>query len=198
ERKVTSMGAGFRYAPHWSPDSRKVAFIDQAMRIHVADVGSGKVVEADESPEWMTHGGLENFDFAWSPDSRWLSYSRPTGDANNAIFVYDTNAGRAMRATTGYLNDTQPTFDPEGKYLFYASDREFSPLYCSFDNSWTYPNPTRLLAVPLRKDVPSPLYARNDYEGGDDTKKPEPKQVEKEPKTEEKEAKDEKQEAKEG
>jgi tricorn protease len=178
ERKVTSMGAGFRYAPHWSPDSKKVAFIDQAMRIHVADVESGKVVQADESPEWMNHGGLENFDFAWSPDSRWLSYSRPTGDANSSIFLYDTNAGKATRATTGYLNDTQPTFDPEGKYLFYASDREFSPVYGSFDNSWTYPNPTRLMAVPLRKDVQSPLYSRNDYEGGD-TKKPEQKPEEK-------------------
>ena len=30
ERKVTSLGAGFRYAPYWSPDSRKIAFVDQA------------------------------------------------------------------------------------------------------------------------------------------------------------------------
>ena len=37
ERKVTSLGAGFRYTPYWSPDSKKVAFIDQAMRIHVTD-----------------------------------------------------------------------------------------------------------------------------------------------------------------
>jgi tricorn protease len=149
------------------------------MRIHVTDVVSGKTTKIDESPEWLNHGGLATFDFAWSPDSRWLSYSRPTGTANGSIFLYDTKESKLTRATTGYLNDTQPAFDPDGKYLFYASDREFDPVYGSFDNSWTYPNPTRLVAVPLRKDVQSPLHARNDAEGSepkkDEPKKDEPK-----------------------
>ena len=30
ERKLTSLGAGYRYAPRWSPDSKKIAFIDHA------------------------------------------------------------------------------------------------------------------------------------------------------------------------
>ena len=42
ERKVTSLGAGFRYAPQWAPDSKKLAFIDQAMRIRVYDDGDGR------------------------------------------------------------------------------------------------------------------------------------------------------------
>ncbi len=164
EKKLTSLGAGFRYAPKWSPDSKKIAFIDQLARIRICDVESGAVTQIDESPEWISHGGLASFRIRWSPDSRWLAYSRPTGDANNAIFLYDTKAAKLHRATTGYLNDEQPIFDPEGKYLFYLSDREFDPVYGSFDNSWTYPNPTKLVAVPLRKDVPSPLAARNDSE----------------------------------
>ena len=175
EKKITSFGAGFRYAPYWSPDSRKVAFVDQAMRVHLTDLDSGRTTKIDECPEWMNHPTLENFEFKWSPDSRWLTYSRPTGDANSAIFLYDAKNAKLTRATTGYLNDNQPVFDPDGRYLFYASDREFAPVYGSFDNSWTYPNPTRLVAVPLRKDVPSPLHARNDYEGAAETKKPEEK-----------------------
>ena len=164
EKKLTSLGAGFRYAPQWSPNSKMVAFIDQAMRIRVCEIDTGKVTGIDDSPEWISHGGLERFRIQWSPDSRWLTYSRPTGDANAAVFLYDTTAGKLHRATTGYTSDAQPTFDPEGKYLYYASNREFEPVYGSFDNSWTYPNPTKLVAVPLRKDVPSPLAARNDSE----------------------------------
>ncbi len=178
ERKLTSLGPGFRYAPHWSPDSNRVAYIDQAMRIRVTEIESGKTTEIDGSPEWMNHGTLAGIRFVWSPDSRWLSYSRPTGSANNSIFLYDTKASKLTRATTGYLNDTQPTFDPEGKYLFYASDREFDPVYGSFDNSWTYPNPTRLVAVPLRRDVQSPLHARNDAETTEPAKKDEPRKPE--------------------
>ena len=164
EKKITALGKGFRYEPYWSPDARKIAFVNQAMQIHVVDVETGKVAKIDESPIWLGHGQLQGFGFQWSPDSRWVSYSRPTDDANSAIFLYDTRASKLTRATTGYLNDTQPTFDPDGRYLFYASDREFEPVYGSFDNSWTYPNPTRLVAVPLRKDIPSPLSPRNDAE----------------------------------
>jgi tricorn protease len=164
EKTVTSIGAGFRYAPQWSPDGRKLAFIDQAMRIRIHDLATSRTTVIDQSPEWIGHNGLENFRMQWSPDSRWLTYARPTSPANSAIFLYDTKIAKLAQATTGYLTDAQPTFDPEGKYLFYASDREFEPVYGSFDNSWTYPNPTKIVAVPLRKDVKSPLAARNDSE----------------------------------
>jgi len=180
EKSVTTLGPGFRYSPQWAPDSKKIAFIDQAMRIRIYDGNTSKTTQIDQSPEWIDHGSLEAFRIEWSPDSRWLTYSRPTKEGNRAIFLYDTKAAKLHQATTGYLNDTQPTFDPEGKYLFYASDREFDPVYGSFDNSWTYPNPTKLVAVPLRRDVKSPLAARNDDENAaldtnpkkDDSSKP--------------------------
>ena len=85
---------------------RKIAFVDQGMRIHIADVDSGKATKIDESPEWMNHGGLQAFGFEWSADSRWLTYSRPTGDANNSMFLYDTKGAKLTRVTTGYLNDS--------------------------------------------------------------------------------------------
>jgi tricorn protease len=51
ERKVTSLGAGFRYPPQWAPDNKKLAFIDQAMRIRVYDDATGKVTDVDKSPD---------------------------------------------------------------------------------------------------------------------------------------------------
>ena len=179
EQKVTSLGPGFRYTPYWSPDSRKVAFIDQAMKIRIYDVAASKVIDIDQSPDWISHGGLAPFRLQWSPDSRWLTYARPASTSNNAIFLYDTKSGTLQQATSGYLNDTQPVFDPEGKYLFYASDRSFEPVYGTFDNSWTYPNATQLVAVPLRKDIKSPLETRNDAEGKPGEAKPDEKKDEK-------------------
>jgi tricorn protease len=178
ERKVTALGPGFRYAPQWSPDSKKIVFIDQAMRMRIYDLDANKTLEFDESPEWMAHGQLAGFRFQWSPDSRWVTYARPTEPANAAVFLYDTKNAKLHQVTSGYVNDSMPTFDPEGKYLFYASDREFDPVYGSFDTSWTYANPTRLVAVPLRKDVRSPLFARHDTEAekADDEKKKEDEQ----------------------
>jgi tricorn protease len=141
------------------------------MRIRVHDLDRKETLEIEQSPAWIPHDGLEQFVFAWSPDSRWVAYARPVGTLNGAVFVYDLRERRLRQATSGYFGDESPTFDPEGKYLFYASDRAFDPVYGRFDNSWTYPNATKLVAVPLRKDVLSPLVPRNDAEGDEASKK---------------------------
>ena len=174
ERKVTSLGPGYRYAPSWAPDSKKIAFIDQAMRIRLYDDKTGKVSDVDRSLDWISDDELYDFRFRWSADSRWVAYARPASTSNHAIFLFDTRDGKLTQATSGYLNDTSPAFDPDGKYLFYLSDRAFDPVYGSFDNSWTYANPTQIVAVPLRRDVKSPLAARNDAEPDPAAKKPEP------------------------
>jgi tricorn protease len=166
ERQVTKLGPGFRYPPQWSPDSTKVVFADQALHVRMVDVASGTVTEIDQSPQWLAHGQLQSWRFEWSADSRWITWARPVSAyGNNAVFVFDTTGGGRQQVTSGYLNDRQPTFDPAGTFLYYTSDRTFAPIYGSFDNSWTYANPTRIVALPLRKDVPSPLAARNDVEG---------------------------------
>lgn len=167
EQKLTSLGPGFRYAPYWSPDSRKLAFIDQAMRIRIYDLDKKQATEIDKSAIWISHGGLVGFRFEWSPDSRWLAYARPVTPSSTAIFLYDTkaSANALHQVTSGYFADGDPTFDPDGQYLYYVSNRNFEPVYSAFDNSWSYPNATAIIAVTLRRDVQSPLVQRNDAEG---------------------------------
>ena len=94
------------------------------------------------------------------------TYARPAGDEQQRRSSCSTRRpAKLHQATTGYLNDTQPVFDPEGKYLFYASDRAFDPVYGTFDNTLDLRRTRRsMVAVPLRKDVKSPLAARNDAE----------------------------------
>jgi tricorn protease len=165
ERVLTKLGAGFRYPPQWSPDSTKIAFADQTMKIRIIDVASGALTNVDQSVQWLAHPALEGWRFQWSADSRWLTWSRPPRAAgNNAIYLFDTKNNSARQVTSAYLNDQQPTFDPEGKFLYYASERTFAPVYSTFDSAWAYANATRIIAVPLRKDVKSPVAARNNFE----------------------------------
>ena len=163
ERKLTSMGPGFRYRPYWSPDSKKIAFVDEDKKIYLLDVASGRLEQIDEDM-WMTHGGLANFRIEWSPDSRWLSYSRGLGNRSGAIFLYDAREEELHQVTSGYYSDAQPTFDPDGKYLYFLTNRSLEPVYSDFDNTWVYPNTTNIAAVALTSDVPSPLAPRNDEE----------------------------------
>jgi tricorn protease len=165
-RKVTALGPGFRYRPQWSPDSKKVAFIDQAMRISVCDVATGAVTAVDKGL-WMFHGDLDGFTVGWSADSRWLAYGKELENRNAAVFLYDTKNAKLTQATADFYWTGAPSFDPDGKYLYVLTNRSFKPIYSDLDNSWIYANTTQVAAIPLRKDVASPLAPKNDVEGED-------------------------------
>ena len=135
------------------------------MRIHVVDVATGQVANVDKALNWL-HGNLAGFRVSWSADSRWMAYSRDLPNSQNAIFIYDARTGGAPhQVTSGYYNDRSPSFDPDGKYLYFLSGRTFAPSYSDLDNSWAYVNSTNIVVVPLRADVPSPLAPRSDEEG---------------------------------
>lgn len=181
ERTLTKLGPGYRYRPYWSPDSKKVAFIDERLHVRIADVATGQVTDVSSSPVWLGHGALEAFRPSWSADSRWLAFNHPMTGPQDAIFLYDTKDAKRTQVTSGYFSDAQPVFDPEGKFLFYLSNRTFEPVYGDFDNGWTYPNSTQIVAVPLKADTRSPLAPKNDVEEpkkDDSEKKEEPKKDE--------------------
>lgn len=163
-RTVTTLGEGFRYTPYWSPDSNKIAFIDKGGAIFIYDMDAETVGAIDRSTQWMGHGAVANFRPSWSSDSRWLAYSLALENAHNAVFLYDTTAGVVHQVTSGFYGETSPAFDPEGRYLYVLTSRELSPSYSDFQNTWIYANSTRVAAIPLRDDVPSPLAPRNDEE----------------------------------
>jgi len=161
DRKLTSYGAGFRYNPYWSPDSKKIAFIDKAMKIQVVDVGSGQTTQIDKGLRMM-HGAVNNFTVRWSPDSRFLTYSRDLDNYQQAIFIYDYNNKKLHQVTSGFYSATNPVFDPEGKYLYLLTSQSFQPIYSSIDNSFIYANSSQVAAIALLKTTPSLLAPKND------------------------------------
>ena len=189
ETTLTEMGPGYRYTPQWSPDSKKIIFIDNLQVIHLYDVESDEMTEVDRG-RWMTHPPLSRFRVSWSADSRWFAYSRGLQNQQGAVFLYDTDAGDSHQVTAGYVNCANPVFDPEGKYLYYLSDRSFRPSYSDFDPTWIYANSTNIVAVPLRADVASPLAPRNDIEDNGDDEEEKGDEKDKEESKDEKKADD--------
>ena len=178
EQSLTTLGPGFRYALYWSPDSKKIAFADQAMRLWIAERESKQTKQIDKGGA-LFHGALEGLRFSWSPDSRWLAYDRDQDELGNrsTIFVYDSQKGEKHKVTSSYYDDSSPVFDPEGKYLYYLSNRSLLPVYGSFDGTFIYPNATQIVAVSLRSDVPSPIAPQNDEETVKEEKKADEKKA---------------------
>ena len=160
-KKVTSYGPGYRYNLFWSPNSKMIAFIDKAMKIQIYDVEKDKTIQVDKE-YYYYEGNLEGFRPSWSPDSRWLAYGRDLELRGSAIFLFDTKEGKSTQVTSGYYSDNTPSFDPDGKYLYFATNRTFTPIYSDYDNTWIYPNSTTIAAVPLSDETPSPLAPKDD------------------------------------
>lgn len=160
-RKITSYGPGYRYQPFWSPDSKKIAFIDQAMKIWVVDISTGKTTAVDKALHYL-HGALEGFTVSWSPDSKWIAYSRDVDNGHEAVYLFDTKANQRHQVTSGFYDCSRPVFDTEGKYLYVLTSQAFKPSYSSIDNTFIYANSTLIGAISLKKDTPPLLTTKND------------------------------------
>ncbi len=155
-RRLTSDGHGWRFGPIVSPDSRKIAFADKDLKLFWVDVASGRVTQADQARE------AEINDYAWSPDSRWLAYSKQNPDQMRQIYLYSLETGRVTRVTSDMNDSRAPVFDPDGRYLYFLSDRDLNASVGAFDFSYVYNNVTRVYALTLRKDLPSPFAPESD------------------------------------
>lgn len=161
EQQLSHLGAGFRYHLFWSPDSKKLVYVDQTMKIHLFDREKKKDQVIDQGL-WMYEGSLESFKVSWSSDGQWIAYSRGLGNRHDAVFLYNTKTGNKSQVTSGFYDDSDPVFDPDAKYIYFLTNQHFDPVYSSVQSTWVYPNSTQIAAVALRPDVPSPLAPQND------------------------------------
>ncbi|RYZ55895.1 MAG: hypothetical protein EOO14_12760, partial [Chitinophagaceae bacterium] len=160
-KKLTNFTKGMGWNLFWSPDSKKIAFINDQQEIRVLTVATGDMATIDKTTA-LPYGGLQGFTLAWSPDSKWVVYAKGVPNINNAIYLYGFDSKKLVRGTSGYYNDNNPVFDPTGKYIFFTTERSFNPSYSNFDNTWIYPNSTQLAVTTLDAATPSLLLARND------------------------------------
>ncbi len=160
-KQITHYGPGFRYKVYWSPDSRQVAFIDQMSRYQVLDIASGKTTVIDTALRYSPDA-YEGVTFSWTPDSRWLTYSRDLDNNHEAVFLYDTRDHRRYQVTSGFYDCRRPIFDESGKYLYVITNQIFNPTYSTIDNTFVYEKSAVIGVIGLTKETPSLLATRND------------------------------------
>jgi len=70
-------------------------------------------------------------DFSWSPDMRWIAYTRRgvESDGYNIWITPADGSGKPVNVTRLNAWHGQPTWSPDGKYLFFASNRDGDGLY---------------------------------------------------------------------
>lgn len=163
EQILTTFSEGFRYRPFWSPDSRKLAFLDHRRRISICELNGGPlsckatVREVDELISWLGLTKPQSFRISWSPCSRYIAYAGRGDFSQDAIHLWDTKAQRGKRLTSGYYPDQDPVFCPSGDYIFFQTARKFSPVSDERGSAWAFEEQYQIAALPLRREV-SPLF----------------------------------------
>jgi len=155
-KALTSGGGSYKYNPLWSPDGKKILQSTKALDLYYIDVASGKKTEVFQSGAW------ELRDFTWSPDSRWIAYIRPDNRTHNELWLYSLDQKKHFQVTEGWYSARSPEFDPEGKYLYFVSGRDFNPTYSNTEWNHSYSDMTKPYLVTLQKDLASPFIYKND------------------------------------
>lgn len=158
ERRVTTDGDIWRYPVVWSPDSKMLAYSDKKQRLRFVNIATGKTTDADRS----AHNDITNY--TWSPDSRWIAYSKQGDNQFSEIWVYSLAGSRTQKLTGGMTSDTEPVFDPKGRYLYFRSNRDFNLTFSSWEFNYLYTNPTRIYVGLLAADGPALFLPASDEE----------------------------------
>jgi len=150
------------YSPTWSPDSKHIAYTDKHLRLWYVDVPTGKPVLVDTG----IYGSFgPNFNAVWSPDSKWIAYNRDLDNQLNAVFLYSMETHKATQVTDGMSDAFSPSFDRNGKYLYFLASTDDGPSKAGIDlSSLDRAQTTAAYVVVLAKDGASPVPPESDDE----------------------------------
>jgi Tol biopolymer transport system component len=72
---------------------------------------------------------------AWSPDGKWIAYTRLTGTNFQRVYLYSVVDKQSHAITDGLSDATEPVFDRGVKYLYFFASTDAGPVVNWFDMS---------------------------------------------------------------
>ncbi len=110
-------------SPAWSPDSRRLAYVsfeNDRSSIWVQTLRTGNRIQVSNKPGI---NGAPSF----SPDGKQLVLTLGGLDGNLDIHVLDLATRQTRRLTTHRAIDTEGSWSPDGRYIYFTSDRSGGP-----------------------------------------------------------------------
>jgi tricorn protease len=169
-RRLTE-GSPYLLQPVWSPDSKYLLYSDKEMKLKLVEVATASVRVIDQGPvdDGWERWGIQ--DYLWSPDSRWIAYTRLEPTLYESIHLYSMDTGKTMAMTDDVTSDWSPSFSPDGSYLYFLSNRSFNPVMGLVDQTHVFVNMALPYVVVLKDGEASPFAPSpgdDDEDGGED------------------------------
>jgi tricorn protease len=134
-----------------SPKADQITLTNHRYELLVVDLET-RTRRLLDSSAYERIGGL-----TWSPDGRWLAYSIASTERTRSIKICRVETGETWMVTPPEFSDYGPAWDPEGKFLYFLSCREFNPLYDHVHFDLGFPQAVRPMLVTLRDDLTNPF-----------------------------------------
>ncbi len=101
----------------WSPDSERIAFV-AANRLFEVDVGSGRTTE-------LAYNRNRGFNLReYSPDGRWLVFSRSDLDEDSEVYLFEVDSRRELNVTQDPFRDYDGVLTPDAAFIVFRSSRD--------------------------------------------------------------------------
>ena len=181
-KRIADAAGDYNFRIRISPDGKYAVYGDNNRKLQLVNLESGDTRQIDES-EW------EMNTYEWSPDSRYIAYDLSTKNKVSVVKIYDTKENKSHQVTDELWESFSPTWDPEGKWLYFFSSRYHNAYNGANDFSFITLNTEQLFGIALQKDTKSP-YAYSD-DMADNGKKDEDEEKEDEKKDKKKDDDDE-------
>ncbi|MGH8151123.1 MAG: S41 family peptidase [Rhodanobacteraceae bacterium] len=151
----------YYYQLTWSPDSENVVFSDQKGNLWLVNLHA-----ATPKPVRVATAGFNNgfgnvaFNPAWSPDSRWITFTESLKNFFSGVFVYSLADGKTHQLTDGASDAQSPVFDADGKYLYFLASTDLGPSVGTDLATLAHPVTYHVYAVTLQANTASPIAAK--------------------------------------
>jgi tricorn protease len=171
KRINADIGRALELAP--SPTAHQIVLTNHRNELVHVDLQTSRSKVLDRSDYNWISGAV------WSPDGRYVAYSCATTERTGSIKLCEVANGRTREITRPDFIDYAPSFDPEGRFLYFLSYRVFDPVFEMLYFSYAFPRQTRPHLVTLRAEEASPFVPKprgfgeppGDQKKNDDDKK---------------------------
>ncbi len=114
--------------PRWSPDSKALLYPASDRKLYRYNLDTGKTVVL-ASGDVIGFGGTAIMGPQWSPDGKWVAYTKLSPTLLPHVYVVPADGGAEKRITdTDSYSDSGAVWTPDGKKLVYLSGTDASNI----------------------------------------------------------------------
>ncbi|HSE37497.1 MAG TPA: S41 family peptidase [Blastocatellia bacterium] len=117
-QRITNLDT-LKFSMAWSPNSKEIAFTGSDSKLRKYSVESKQTTELSSSK----YGNIGPP--VWSPDGKWIAYSKPDYVRTSDVFLIPSVGGEERKVTFDSFNDVNPRFTADGSKLYFVRTEGF-------------------------------------------------------------------------